>query len=108
MLARHAAQLEALELAGLRARQRRHILDGARILVRRDRLLHLRVELVAHSMEAPDVASFWASTERTMAPVVLLRQKMGAAWAPVGAKILASLSARFGTGPNGRYATPVR
>ena len=59
----------------------------------------IHVESVAHSMEAPDMATFWGSMERTMAPIVLLRKKMGDAWAPVGARILASLSARFGTGP---------
>jgi ubiquinone/menaquinone biosynthesis C-methylase UbiE len=59
----------------------------------------VHVESVAHSMEAADMAAFWSSMERTMAPVVLLRKRMGDAWAPVGARILASLSARFGTGP---------
>jgi ubiquinone/menaquinone biosynthesis C-methylase UbiE len=59
----------------------------------------VHAEAVAHSMEAPDMATFWGSMERTMAPVVLLRKKMGEAWAPVGARILASLSSRFGSGP---------
>lgn len=59
----------------------------------------VRVEAVAHSMEAPDMVSFWGSMERTMAPLVLLRKKMGEAWAPVGARILASLTSRFGSGP---------
>ncbi len=59
----------------------------------------VRVEHVAHPMEEPDMATFWGSLERTMAPVVLLRERMGQAWEPVGAHILASLSARFGTGP---------
>jgi SAM-dependent methyltransferase len=59
----------------------------------------VRVEPVVHAMEAPDMATFWGSMERTMAPVVLLRQKMGDAWTPVGTRILASLSSRFGAGP---------
>jgi ubiquinone/menaquinone biosynthesis C-methylase UbiE len=59
----------------------------------------VRVEQVAHPMEASDMATFWGSMERTMAPVVLLRTRMGQAWEPVGARILASLSARFGSGP---------
>jgi ubiquinone/menaquinone biosynthesis C-methylase UbiE len=59
----------------------------------------VRVELVQHASEAPDMASFWGTIERTMAPVVLLREKMGPAWRPVGARILAALSARFGSGP---------
>ena len=59
----------------------------------------VRVEGVQHLSEVPDMATFWSSMERTMAPIVLLRRKMGDAWAPVGARILASLSSRFGTGP---------
>jgi ubiquinone/menaquinone biosynthesis C-methylase UbiE len=59
----------------------------------------VRVERVQHASEAADMASFWGSLERTMAPVVLLREKMGPAWEPIGARILASLTARFGAGP---------
>lgn len=59
----------------------------------------VRVERVAHAANAPDLATFWGTLERTMAPLVLLRHKMGASWAPIGARILASLSARFGNGP---------
>jgi ubiquinone/menaquinone biosynthesis C-methylase UbiE len=59
----------------------------------------VRVERVAHASDAPDMATFWGSLERTMAPLVLLRNKMGQAWLPVGARIFASLAARFGTGP---------
>lgn len=59
----------------------------------------VRVEQVQYPFEVPDMASFWATMERTMAPVVLLQNKMGEAWRPVGAKILASLTSRFGPGP---------
>jgi ubiquinone/menaquinone biosynthesis C-methylase UbiE len=59
----------------------------------------VQVERVEHTTEAPSVAAVWSSLERTMAPVVLLRKKMGEAWAPVSERILAALSARFGSGP---------
>jgi ubiquinone/menaquinone biosynthesis C-methylase UbiE len=59
----------------------------------------VHVVSVAHAADAPDLATFWGSLQRTMAPLVLLRSKLGAAWAPVGARILASLEERFGAGP---------
>lgn len=59
----------------------------------------VRVERVEHTTHEPSLAAFWSSLERTMAPVVLLRKKMGESWAPVSERILASLTARFGTGP---------
>ena len=59
----------------------------------------VRVERVTHAIEAPDLATFWDSTQRTMAPLVLLREKMGAAWAPVGQRIFAALESSFGPGP---------
>jgi len=59
----------------------------------------VHVERVAERVDTPDLASFWGSIERTMAPVVLLRKKLGDAWTPISARIFASLEARFGAGP---------
>lgn len=41
----------------------------------------------------------WGSMQRTMAPLAMLASKMGPAWQPVGESVLASLSERFGDGP---------
>jgi len=91
---------DALRVAGLRTGAR--VLDvaaGPGTLALLAAKSAERVEGLQHLSEVPDMATFWSSMERTMAPIVLLRRKMGEAWAPVGARILASLSSRFGTGP---------
>jgi hypothetical protein len=48
---RHAAKLEALQLAGLRARQLGDVLDGAGIFVRRDGRLDVVLQGLGRSPE---------------------------------------------------------
>jgi hypothetical protein len=44
--------------------------------------------------------AFWDSTERSLAPLVLLRAKLGEeAYADVGPAVLERLRAKFGHGP---------
>jgi ubiquinone/menaquinone biosynthesis C-methylase UbiE len=55
---------------------------------------------LAHSVVAPSLAAWWASMRRSMAPLLLLEQKIGAAaFAELEAKILAGLDREFGAGP---------
>lgn len=58
----------------------------------------VRVEQVTHAFPMTDMSSFWSSMERTLAPLAMLRAKMGEAWPPVGARIVTSLTKRFGEG----------
>ena len=52
-----------------------------------------------HVIEVPDVATFWDSMTRTMAPVTLLAHRLGPAWATTAAQILEELHRRLGDGP---------
>lgn len=56
------------------------------------------VHHVVHTMVFPSTAEGWASMERTLAPMVLLARKLGAAWPPLAEKMRAGLVARFGEG----------
>ncbi|WP_437878131.1 class I SAM-dependent methyltransferase [Sorangium sp. So ce513] len=58
------------------------------------------VHEVEHAIEAPSTEELWGSMVRSNAPLVLLRDKLGAArWDEVGQAIFARLRARFGDGP---------
>ncbi|WP_438029245.1 class I SAM-dependent methyltransferase [Sorangium sp. So ce233] len=58
------------------------------------------VREVEHPMEAPSTEELWARLRRGNAPLVLLRDKLGAArWDELGQAIFARLLARFGDGP---------
>ena len=49
---------------------------------------------------APSLADFWGGVERTMAPMVLLRRKLGEAkWQEVAAGVVGRLRAHVGDGP---------
>jgi SAM-dependent methyltransferase len=53
-----------------------------------------------HVVQAPSLADFWGGVERTMAPLVLLRRKLGEArWKEVAAGVVARLRAHLGDGP---------
>jgi SAM-dependent methyltransferase len=53
-----------------------------------------------HTIQAPSLADFWGGVERTMAPLVLLRRKLGETrWKEVAAGVLARLRAHLGDGP---------
>lgn len=57
------------------------------------------VEPRAHTTSWPDASALWASLERTLAPLVLLRQRLGAdAWAPIAARAEAALRTACGDG----------
>ncbi|WP_437602545.1 class I SAM-dependent methyltransferase [Sorangium sp. So ce590] len=58
------------------------------------------VREVEHALEATSTEELWRSMRRSNAPLVLLRDKLGAArWDELGEAILARLQARFGDGP---------
>jgi ubiquinone/menaquinone biosynthesis C-methylase UbiE len=60
----------------------------------------VEVHPVTFSKDFASTAELWAVTERTMAPVVLLRKGYGqAAWAPLSERVRASLEAVLGAGP---------
>jgi SAM-dependent methyltransferase len=58
------------------------------------------VHRVEHSESFDSLEAFWARTQRTAAPIRLLRQKLGdAEWAPVSDGILTRLRDALGEGP---------
>jgi ubiquinone/menaquinone biosynthesis C-methylase UbiE len=60
----------------------------------------VRVELVKHADTAASPIAFWKSMERSTAPFVLLRQRLGERkFAELSQQILARLVERFGPGP---------
>lgn len=55
------------------------------------------VKPVTHKMTLPSAEAFWTTVQRSTAPVVLLRRKLGeAAWAPISAAVQADLERRLG------------
>jgi ubiquinone/menaquinone biosynthesis C-methylase UbiE len=59
----------------------------------------VRVERHGHFLEAPSMQAYWDSMQRTMAPLALLRKKLGAeAWPQLSASMLKSLLDEFGPG----------
>jgi ubiquinone/menaquinone biosynthesis C-methylase UbiE len=60
----------------------------------------VEVHPVTYAWDYPSTAEMWAASERTMAPVVLLRHRHGpAAWAPISERVRTRLEAVLGTGP---------
>jgi ubiquinone/menaquinone biosynthesis C-methylase UbiE len=60
----------------------------------------VRVELVTHAETAASPAAFWKSMERSTAPFVLLRRRIGdERFSALSQQILARLVERFGPGP---------
>jgi SAM-dependent methyltransferase len=58
------------------------------------------VHEVTHTLVAPSLDLFWSTVQRTTAPVVLLRRRLGEAkWAEVSAGVLDQLRSRCGDGP---------
>ena len=58
------------------------------------------VHTIEHRTEAASVRDFWASSARSSAPLVVLRQQLEAdAWADLGEAVVARLEREFGTGP---------
>lgn len=61
---------------------------------------NVEVHRVTHPLEHPDAATFSASIQRTLAPLVLLRHKFGKeAFRPIGEAIDARILQLAGTGP---------
>jgi ubiquinone/menaquinone biosynthesis C-methylase UbiE len=64
------------------------------------------VTTVSHKLKIPSSEAFWATVQRSTAPVVLIRRKMGeAAWAPIAAAVQADLDKGLGKGPIEDMAT---
>src|SRR5262245_12731802 len=58
------------------------------------------VHSATHGMTAPSLAEFWASVQRSMAPVVLRRHRVGEErWAGTAARIFERLRSELGDGP---------
>jgi SAM-dependent methyltransferase len=58
----------------------------------------VEVRVVAYDNQYASTAELWASMQRTLAPLVLMRERMGAAWPAAAEKIYASVEAALGTG----------
>jgi len=66
----------------------------------------VEVHEVTYTSDYGSTDELWDRFERTLAPLVLLRQKLGAdAWRPIAAQLHATLGATFGEGPH-RLAMP--
>ncbi len=59
----------------------------------------IRVETADHPLEAPSFDAFWDSMERTNAPLVLLKHRLGARWTEAAPKIRERVRATVGDGP---------
>jgi hypothetical protein len=58
------------------------------------------VRVVAHKQTAQSPGAFWGSMEKSTAPFLLLRRRIGEErWSELSARILEKLTARFGPGP---------
>jgi SAM-dependent methyltransferase len=63
-------------------------------------LRDVAVQAVSHASDAPSMDAFWASTEKSLAPLVLLRNRLGeGAYASVAERVRAHLGRTFGEGP---------
>jgi ubiquinone/menaquinone biosynthesis C-methylase UbiE len=61
---------------------------------------HVEARGVEHIVESPSLDAWWASMRRSLAPLVLMRHRLGeAAFAPIEAGIVERLRAKFGRGP---------
>jgi SAM-dependent methyltransferase len=58
----------------------------------------VRVEVVEYAIAAPSFDAFWDSMQRTNAPLVLLRHRLGERWAAVAPKIRERVRATLGDG----------
>jgi SAM-dependent methyltransferase len=60
----------------------------------------VRIETVSHTIENASVEAFWVKTQRSAAPLVLLRERLAdEAWAGLSAEVLARLRESHGDGP---------
>lgn len=59
----------------------------------------VEVHELAHGHTSPSVDAWWDSMQRSMAPVVLLKNRMGAAFTPIGEGVRTRLKDKFGNGP---------
>jgi SAM-dependent methyltransferase len=58
----------------------------------------VRVEVVQYAMTTPSFDAFWDLMERTNAPLVLLRHRLGERWTAMAPKIRERVRATFGDG----------
>jgi SAM-dependent methyltransferase len=58
----------------------------------------VRVEIVKYAITAPSFDAFWSSMERTNAPLVLLRHRLGERWTAAAPKIRERVRATVGDG----------
>jgi len=59
----------------------------------------IRVETVTYEMKAPSFDAFWDSIQRTNAPLVLLKSRLGDRWTALAPKIRERIRAALGDGP---------
>lgn len=61
---------------------------------------NVEVHEIAYDLEAPSLAEYWAMTVRTMAPLAMLRKKLGEqAWSKVEQGTFARIRQKLGDGP---------
>lgn len=60
----------------------------------------VRIETVDHTIVDPSIDAFWDKTQRSAAPLVLLRRRLGdERWAELASEVLAKLRESHGDGP---------
>lgn len=59
----------------------------------------VEVHASTHVLETPSIEAFWEALERSTPPIHLAREALGAVWHEVRRKLVSSLLARWGTGP---------
>jgi ubiquinone/menaquinone biosynthesis C-methylase UbiE len=60
---------------------------------------NIEVHELAHAHATPSIDAWWESVLRSMAPLVLLKDRMGKAFTPIGEGVRARLKDKFGNGP---------
>ncbi len=60
---------------------------------------NVRTQTITHVMELPSVDAFWESMLKSLAPLVLMKQRMGEAFAPFADKVFANLKTHVPQGP---------
>jgi len=60
----------------------------------------VQIHVISHRLVAPSIAGLWASLQRTMVPIVLVRHRLGEEpWSEMARGIFARLRSKMGDGP---------
>jgi SAM-dependent methyltransferase len=61
-------------------------------------LTDISVREVTHGFDVPSSDEMWTSMQRSMAPVVMMKAKLGAGWAAIASAVADDMRAQLGTG----------